>query len=75
MNNKLQKKLPFYLKFNIKLITFSFDISRYVVISLDRPQPDLVIPQDNETKGFFEICGFNADIPKLLVALGKNCLS
>lgn len=48
---------------------------RFVVVNLNRPKPDLKIPQTENMKGFFEICGFNEDTPKILNALAKHCFS
>lgn len=47
-------------------------IHRYVVINLTRPKADLKIPETDEMKGFFEICGFSQDTPKILNALAKH---
>lgn len=48
---------------------------RYVVINLARSIPDLKIPETDNMKGFFEICGFNQDTPKILNALANHCFA
>ncbi|XP_031638716.1 60 kDa SS-A/Ro ribonucleoprotein-like [Contarinia nasturtii] len=45
---------------------------KYVVLNLSRPTPDLIIPQGDDMKGFFEICGFNENTPKILNALASD---
>ncbi|XP_055301999.1 uncharacterized protein LOC129568332 [Sitodiplosis mosellana] len=51
------------------------DRAKYVVVNLTRPTPDLKIPQIDGMKGFFEICGFNQDTPKILYALATHCFT
>lgn len=54
---------------------FTFKMNRYVVINMTRPTPDLKIPATDAMKGFFEICGFNQDTPKILNALANHCFT
>lgn len=60
---------------NQKLKIIRFYCCRYVVVNLARATPDLNIERNNDTDGFFEVCGFSDNIPKILDALGKNGFS
>lgn len=62
------------LKYKLLNVDASYSY-RYVVVNLTRPTPDLKIPYADEMKGFFEICGFNQDTPKILNALAAHCFT
>lgn len=56
------------------LISFIFQY-RFIVVNLDRPEPDLTVTANNDSIGFFEISGFTQEVPKLIYALGKHYFS